>query len=331
MENNNSHIDEHLILKHISNQASQHERQMVDEWLLQSKENQAYFNKIKQLVDKTEKLQLFDSIDTKKALHETKKRFPDEKKKPIVLYTSILKVAAVLIFFVLIGVIVKNYLEDEKNEIIIVETQNNQKNIKLPDGSKILLNKNSRLTYSDDFNQSNREISFQGEGFFEITKNKELPFRIMAQNSTVQVVGTAFSFRTFKDETNEKIVVTEGKVLFSENKSKKRVKLEKGDIGIVNKTSGKLEKKKNTDNNFLAWKTGILVFQNDSLGKVLAKINEHYNTKISCSDSVLLNRTIAAQYDNLQLEVLLEILANTINCKWENKNGTFVLSAKPNK
>ena len=63
----------------------------------------------------------------------------------------------------------------------------------MPDGTKVTLNAGSEFTYPETFSKSTREVSLNGEGFFEVTKNPKKPFLVHTKKLTVKVLGTVFN------------------------------------------------------------------------------------------------------------------------------------------
>ncbi|SEW04016.1 FecR family protein [Chryseobacterium wanjuense] len=103
--------------------------------------------------------------------------------------------------------------EDSKRNLeakYVFETFGVKKNFKLPDGSWVELEPNSKLTLSEKFGEKNREVMFAGQGRFNVAKDKTKPFRINAGEFFVQVLGTQF----FLDQRSEekKVELFEGKV-----------------------------------------------------------------------------------------------------------------------
>ncbi|NJK96629.1 MAG: FecR domain-containing protein, partial [Bacteroidales bacterium] len=72
--------------------------------------------------------------------------------------------------------------------------------ITMPDGSKVLLNAGSKLKYNAGFNINNRELSLDGEAFFNVHKNKNLPFIVKTSYIDIKAVGTAFNVKAYNDE-----------------------------------------------------------------------------------------------------------------------------------
>ena len=80
----------------------------------------------------------------------------------------------------------------------------------LPDGSKVWLNAGSSLKYSQDFNQNTREVILDGEGFFDVVVNKQLPFWVKTYGISIKVVGTAFNVKAYRDEKSIETTVERG-------------------------------------------------------------------------------------------------------------------------
>src|SRR5690606_39116708 len=82
----------------------------------------------------------------------------------------------------------------------------------LPDGSTVTLKPQSTIRYSSLFNMSVREVYLEGEGFFEVTKDKDKPFLVYANEITTRVLGTSFIVRAFDSDNKITVAVKSGKV-----------------------------------------------------------------------------------------------------------------------
>ena len=70
----------------------------------------------------------------------------------------------------------------------------------LPDGSRVWLNADSKLTYPEQFAKYNRDVTLEGEAYFEIAKNKKSPFQVFAENVKIQVTGTCFNVKAYPSD-----------------------------------------------------------------------------------------------------------------------------------
>lgn len=180
---------------------------------------------------------------------------------------------------VLLGIFI-SYFTFSDNQIQ-VESNNLQKEIKLPDGSTVVLNKNTTLSYNKKFGVKNRSLKMEGEAFYNVVHNKQLPF-IIETNGGVQtkVLGTSFNLRAFKNESKAKLVVVSGKVLFGLISDGKQEVFEKDAQAELNIKTGELIKVKKLNTNLLAWRTNKLKFNSTPLKSVIETCEEYFNIKI---------------------------------------------------
>lgn len=89
--------------------------------------------------------------------------------------------------------------------------------ISLSDGSSVLLQPDSKLSYPANFEGDERHVFLSGEGFFEISKNPDQPFLVYANEVVTKVVGTSFRVRAYADQRDIEVVVRTGKVNVSSN------------------------------------------------------------------------------------------------------------------
>jgi transmembrane sensor len=82
----------------------------------------------------------------------------------------------------------------------------------LPDGTRVWLNSNSKLRYSKEFNTGNREVGLEGEAYFEVTKNAELPFIVHAATLDIQVLGTSFTVKSYPQDATVEATLLKGAI-----------------------------------------------------------------------------------------------------------------------
>ncbi|CAA9201734.1 FecR family protein [Flavobacterium collinsii] len=116
-------------------------------------------------------------------------------------------------------VVTYNELINENNEGLVEQTNNSDKAqiITLSDGSSVLLQPNSKLSYPKIFTGNERKVYLSGEGFFEISKNPKKPFFVYANEIVTKVVGTSFRVKAYSDQPNVEVLVRTGKVRVKSN------------------------------------------------------------------------------------------------------------------
>jgi transmembrane sensor len=117
------------------------------------------------------------------------------------------------------SILTYNQLIIENNEGLVEQTNNTKKPqiIVLSDGSSVLLQPNSKLSYPKIFSGTVRKVYLSGEGFFEISKNPKKPFYVYANEMVTRVVGTSFKIRAYANQPNFEVIVHTGKVNVSTN------------------------------------------------------------------------------------------------------------------
>lgn len=161
--------------------------------------------------------------------------------------------------------------------------------VKLPDGSLVQLNSESSITYPARFFGS-RNVSLEGEAFFEVTKDDE-HFVVETFNARTTVLGTSFNVRARPDEdqANTAVVVAEGAV---------RVAAKVSDEGSVTLAPGQqsrvhgaartpTEPEPVALSRRLAWRTGGLAFTDQPFALIFGEIERRFDIEIEASDDLL--------------------------------------------
>ena len=178
----------------------------------------------------------------------------------------------------------------------------------LDDGSKVVLNALSRLEVGRGFGSNNRNLTLEGEAYFEVKRDSLLPFTVQTDSSRTTVLVTNFNLSAYKNETAS-LALTEGKVSFFHQGDKSGspiIVLPDEAIHLVN---GKLEKYKMKTDFAKAWTTKKLVFQSQKFSEVLAEVERFYGVQIIVKNTSLNNRLYRGSYNYPDLTTLLESMA----------------------
>lgn len=240
----------------------------------------------------------------------------------------LLKVAAIIIFGILFASVVYYYLPEKDNtnwNVADTYKSTGIKEIKLPDGSVVILNAASKLYYPEQFSDKERIVEFEGDAFFNIQKNPDKPFIIKARSAEIRVLGTSFNVNTNLDNNNVEVLVTTGKVRLSAIRNpQETLLLEPGFIGKLSKN--KLSSQVNTDKNYLSWKTRYFNFtEGIKLGEAIKILNRAYNVQIRCKDKNVCEKVLNSTFNNDSLEKILELICNTYSLKTEKIDNEILL------
>jgi ferric-dicitrate binding protein FerR (iron transport regulator) len=188
--------------------------------------------------------------------------------------------------------------------------------ILLPDGSKVVLNKDSHLNYPTKFNGKNREVYLTGEGYFDIAHDAAHPFLVHARNLTTRVLGTAFNIKAYPGDKLVEVTVTRGKVLVSDDKKSLAILLPNQYISYNENNS---IYKKDITNSKLAvlWKEDDLVMDNISIKDAAAILSERYGVKLIMANTKIQNCRFTASFLNTTgLDQMLNVLCRLNNIKF---------------
>ncbi|MDP2723847.1 MAG: FecR domain-containing protein [Bacteroidales bacterium] len=180
----------------------------------------------------------------------------------------------------------------------------------LPDGTKIFLNQNTKVSYPEVFASNERLLDFKGEGFFEVAHNPEKPMIIETGNLRVKVLGTTFDLINYDESDEVFCFLQTGKVLFysinpDDGSVVEQIILVPGQKGVYNKVTGSISKESFTGNNFMAWKSGELEFVKTPLSDVFDVLEKAYDIQIT-STKKCNQELLTATYHNETIESIFE-------------------------
>lgn len=321
-------ISDNLLINFLFKEIDEIDLMQVNNWLNENDENKEYLVQLENVWKHSESIKDFNLIDTKSDLNLVLKKINsnknDAKNHKINHKKTFLRIAAVVVILLGVGILLKDFVI--KEPYLIASTgDNQQKEIVLDDGSQIKLNSNSKIEYPEKFKRTRREVKLVGEAFFEITKNPEKSFKISTSNSIVEVLGTSFNINS----TSNKVIVdvVTGKVAFYNERDKKnKLVLIKGEHGI--QYDNLIEKSLNTNSNFLAWNTGILEFRNSKIQDVVSELENYYGINFEIKDNSINDLIITTTIDNQTLENVLEEFKIIFGIEYSISKDTVKLENK---
>lgn len=225
----------------------------------------------------------------------------EPQKKPVRfrdLYIALTSVAATLLI-VIGGISISR--SESPNAINLEESIEEQRvevyspagmisKLTLPDGSKVILNNNSKLSYPVKFSGNERKIELDGEAFFEIEKDSLKPFLINTEGMDVRVLGTSFNLKAYEAD-NETILSLKDGIVQAETirkGEKEHIKLVPGEQLVVDRLAETLERKKVNVNWYTAWIDGKMVYRDETLSRILKDIEQRFDIDVVVQDSSLL-------------------------------------------
>ncbi|MEQ6118014.1 FecR domain-containing protein [Reichenbachiella sp. MALMAid0571] len=252
------------------------------------------------------------------------------------------KIAAVLIIGVLIGIFVQKYLPElndggtiEISRKIIKANPSGQKStVFLSDGSKVILNSESKIEYERNFGNGKREITLTGEAFFEVAKDKSRPFTVTTGTITTTALGTSFNIRAYENSAEIEISLATGKVRVDDiglKSTGKETYLSPGEKAHYSMKNGLMVKSEFNIRKTLAWKEGVLYFQNDTLEDILQNLERWYGVEIHVLRAPAQPKShFSGEFNNQSLETVLKAIGFSKNFNFDIKDKIVTIDFKTN-
>lgn len=296
-----------LLHKYFRGETTEKEESQIVEWTESSAENKERFLKERMLFDIT----LF-SDDSK---------IQRKPKGHLYLYPLIAIAAMLAIVFVMDLPHMHKPKQQLSQTIRIPAGQRAQ--MDLPDGSVVWLNSQTTLTYDEDFGKKDRKVTLDGEAYFEVAHNKEIPFYVQTENIKVQVTGTKFDVCSYKGSNSFIARLIEGSINLLTNSAKEEktiTRLTKGKYFSME--NGKYRTGEMSSNNALAWMQGIYYFDDVPFKELLDKIALYYNYKITVKNpKILENYRCTGKFKDLDgIEHILKVIQKDHPFKYDIDN-----------
>jgi len=234
----------------------------------------------------------------------------DKESRRVSLWPSVFRFAAsVLITAVAVMYLLFLFTKHPQGNFITETTGSGQRTtITLSDGSVVRLNAGSSLTFPEKFNGSNREVTLQGEAFFDVTKDPDKPFIIHTSTLETSVLGTSFNIRAYDCETHAEVTVKTGRVKVARpaGRDSSSVVLVPDEQAYFDTATAMLEKRSVAATEFLAWTSEILLLDHTPMREVMHTLEKWYNVRITLKTGALGNCPISGKYKNDRLLNILE-------------------------
>jgi hypothetical protein len=199
----------------------------------------------------------------------------------------------------------------------------------LSDGTKVWINSGSRLVYAPQFTGDTREVFLEGEAYFEVAKDASKPFYVRTDAFTINVLGTKFNVKAYKDDIEYTTVLVEGKVSMKVQDQffSKDVILAPNQKLTLMKGQDDFQRSDVDDTGFYTnWIYGYLEFKNANLSDVLKSIKRYYNIDIELNtrdQSSIVSGKLDLKSEPDRILKGLALLSHTKIIKSDNKYIVF--------
>jgi hypothetical protein len=200
----------------------------------------------------------------------------------------------------------------------------------LSDGSEVQINSGTTFKYPNVFNENmSREIYLEGEAYFNVSRTIGSPFLVNTKSSVTKVFGTEFNVSSYSNDYKTEIVLVEGSVgvksIYSEKNQKvyKRI-MPSQKVTISNETKD-LEITNVNIQKYIAWKEGVLIFENDNFESIVKILERHYNVKIVNNFRNINIFKYNGIFKNDSIEKILNTIKIHTNFSFERESDTIII------
>lgn len=271
------------------------------------------------------------SISPEAVIYSSERKNKQSKNNPLKYWW---RVAAVFIFALGATLFILRYenssLPDAQPVTEIVKTNPlGQKSIiYLNDGSEVVLNSGSKLSYPSDFGVTSRKIQLTGEAYFKVAEDKEKPFVVSSEGIETTALGTEFNVRAYDDQAIS-VALTKGKVRVIRKEELgqgggEQVTLIPGE-GVKYNDDKTLTKFHFNEKEYTSWTRGILYFHNASQEEVIRKLEKWYGVKFEFINESPRKWGYTGEFDRKSLESVLISIGFAMDFSFEIKNDTVSL------
>jgi len=322
-----------LLARYFGGNASETDMQALEQWISMSDENQQYFNQTNNLY---ENMRGSDVDMPKPNAEHAKKAFmsyisKNNYNKPkqvfeikyIPFYKNrMFQVASIaLIIMLSFSALIKYYSEHE----MVLATQMEFKHHVLPDNTQIKLSKNSKITYSSNFGKDNKILKLEGEANFSVGHSGNGTLQIQANETFIEDVGTVFAVTAYPESNFISVKVSEGEVRFY-TKDNKGLVIKANETGAYNKQTKTFKVLALKSDSLAPKGTMHVEFQEMVLNDAIDIISNAYNVNINLSEKSIGDRKITVNFDGEDVNLVLQIIAETLDLKLEKGDTGYLLS-----
>lgn len=237
----------------------------------------------------------------------------------------------------------KDLLADKRAvlpHVAMVEKNNHTEHVipvALPDGSTVLLQPDSRISFPEAFGDEKRDVYLSGQAFFEVTKDPQRPFYVFANEMVTRVLGTSFTVSAFDDRSSFTVIVKTGKVNVSANNKGKgqktapaidltpnqQVTFHRKELSLVRSDVKISAVPVPATENFYA-------FNDAPVTEIFKKLSKEYDVNIQIEEKLLADCALTTTLMDEPLFVKLKIICEAIGpgTNFSVLNDTIIINSK---
>ncbi|WP_215224065.1 FecR family protein [Echinicola shivajiensis] len=239
------------------------------------------------------------------------------------------RVAAIIFLVLTFSFIFSWFIPQEEADLPViamvekVTKKGERLNFRLPDGSMVWLNSDSKLSYPAQFTNEERALSLKGEAFFEVEHNPEKPFRVTSSNLVTTALGTSFNINNYHEDV--KVALLTGKVEVENLDDKSKDLLVPGELLSYSNDTQSTIIEGFDKVNVMDWKEGVLAFNQSDFDEVIESLESWYAVDFEVEGRPARKWDISINFDNASLEQVLLRISYIEKFEYEIKGKSITI------
>lgn len=202
--------------------------------------------------------------------------------------------------------------------------------LRLPEGSRVEVGPESKLTLLDGFDEGARIVRLRGLAFFHVEASESRPFVVRTRGGSARAVGTMFSVRAYDDEGRTRVVVKEGSVgLAAGSEGGAAAELvSAGEVGVFS-AKGTVTVERAPVERALAWRNGTVTFDGTPLRQLTRELQRWYGIDVAVGDSSIAGRRFTGDFTHESMTQIADIVSASLGVDYRVRDSTVVFVASP--
>ena len=324
-------MSEELLIRFLTRTCTPDELLEAEKWISTDSANAGWLFGMERAWSLKDELRHSDRIEIEDAYRRFVRTVSQTKQRRAVkrqLHSGWMKYAAAIVIVFLIAANVyqafMNKSSDETVASTTIEVPTGQRvSLTLADGTRVWLNSGSILSYPAKFDQKNRMVRLDGEGYFEATADRDYPFVVQTAKLDVKVLGTKFNVQAYPDEDIE-VSLLEGQLYVQAGRQS--ALMEANELVTWSKVAGLIHYKNKELQHITQWTSGELMFVDERLAGIAKTLERHFGVSIIFDAPELADERFTCRTQpGATLEQVLNLLKSTKKMNYSIKGKTVTI------
>jgi transmembrane sensor len=284
-------LKDEILVNYLLGKCTEAENEEILAWMKQSEDNASRLFKLEELYHLGKFAKYEDEERVERAERHLQQRLDGGQSSAHSFFgmRRLLRYAAVVAVLCILGGVggyIYHHIGGKSDMVIASADSSIVKEIVLPDGTCVWLNRLATLTYPRHFDSAERHVELKGEAYFEVTKNPHQPFIVNSEAMSVRVLGTHFNFNTDKPDHTTEVSLLEGSVQAKGNDDEGMITLRPGQKAILNKLTHEMTVQQTETPLDAVWHDNLIPLKNVNIKDIAGILEYFYHVHISFASNV---------------------------------------------